>query len=973
MALPVEVISKLVTASNKVWTWGGQAETTPFTTFILVGSQSLGKSAIVERMIGFPMNVIKAERSTKRPLFVTLVHSPGLSQPRYYVRENPDAVEVEKTAGDVLEFIEAENAKVLTISHTPLTLRVDSADVPSMQFLDLPGLELNRTDGEEELVLAEIKKMIRDFAQKDNHSLVVLEKATTQYATSPIVKFLDDEVPNWKSNSMLALTFADSLYTQPAETTTEEAVRARLKDWKSNSGGLMPFFVCSMPSKAKGYPGRLQNLKAQSDKESQVVESAFEDGGVPEDLAPHIGFEKLKKEMHAKYTETCVQAFLKAFPMLQQCAQDRVLQAKSVHGRKRHLEANDTLTRVGQVSDSEWVDLVTAQQHVMHLSKEVHDLKQELSETEPEERMIILRDCLFDLGISFTKMIDNPDSDVLFNEEVTGRCGFDMQQEFKRYENVEGPGKRLCCSGVSMDHPVVVSFKAQELEDGTLQLVGGVAYDRACRAFLSALIQVLRDVRKDPKFCEDAVRNAMGAGSGPDGRMLTLDPPKARFAIAKYLLEVIIEPAAKWFIEYVAIQLFYTRQLAHHIWMQRGSPAAVVVSAEPHIRKLLTEMDVDLLGQMSERAHGNLCSTLSVLGCRSIPNLAEMLAPPPTMPLNDAALNMMQAILKSIDFTSETAEVADKSRFLSAFKAQDKNWDPAAMHGPFSLFRSLLARHGLTFDGFPSLESPFDESTLWRILVAIEARGCDYHREIQVMKERPGIRLNSELDATLKTLGKHLDTSAKNDEALKDDGSVKSSCPSSVSVEPTTCAGPSDILLKRLKQRQCAPIERLRCDQDAYIIASGFEYVDDMSGMLTVVLRLFFSKTVIDDSKEAFENPRKCEEVFCRVASSDTAKIPKVLTETLIEAIWTIGRREKFEAKQQKEEELKMATDDFATKRRDALEKLDVLQKSMQEEMLDVARRFSDVGFQQTSSKKRKPMAEGCHELAKLLRDIDVR
>jgi len=972
MALPAEALSKLITATQSVWTWAGETESSPFTTFILVGSQSVGKSAIVERMVGFPMNVIKAERSTKRPLFVTLVHSPGLSQPRYYVRENPDAVEVEKTAGDVLEFIEAENAKVLTISHTPLTLRVDSADVPSMQFLDLPGLELNRTDGEEELVLGEIKKMIRNFAQKENHSLVVLEKATTSYATSPVIKFLDDEVPTWKSNSVLALTFADVLYLQPTETTTEEAVRARLKDYKSNSSGLMPFLVCNTPSKAQSYKGRLENLKAQTEKELAAVQCAFEEG-VPEDVAPCIGFEQLKNEMHVKYTDTCVRGFLKALPKLQQCARERLLQSRQVHGRKRHLEADDTLTEIGHGCDIEWGALVASQRHVMRLNKDMQDLKQELSESEPEERMITLRDCFFDVGGAFSQMIDNPHSDVLFDEEVIRRYGLNMQQEFERYEKADGPSKRLCCSGVSMDHPVVVSFKAQELEDGTLQLVGGVAYDRACRAFLSALIQVLRDVRKDPKFCEDAVRNAMGAGSGPDGRMLTLDPPKARFAIAKYLLEVIIEPAAKWFIEYVAIQLFYTRQLAHHIWMQRGSPAAVVVSAEPHIRKLLTEMDVDLLGQMSERAHGNLCSTLSVLGCRSIPNLAEMLAPPPTMPLNDAALNMMQAILKSIDFTSETAEVADKSRFLSAFKAQDKNWDPAAMHGPFSLFRSLLARHGLTFDGFPSLESPFDESTLWRILVAIEARGCDYHREIQVMKERPGIRLNSELDATLKTLGKHLDTSAKNDEALKDDGSVKSSCPSSVSVEPTTCAGPSDILLKRLKQRQCAPIERLRCDQDAYIIASGFEYVDDMSGMLTVVLRLFFSKTVIDDSKEAFENPRKCEEVFCRVASSDTAKIPKVLTETLIEAIWTIGRREKFEAKQQKEEELKMATDDFATKRRDALEKLDVLQKSMQEEMLDVARRFSDVGFQQTSSKKRKPMAEGCHELAKLLRDVDVR
>jgi len=962
MALPVEVISKLVTASNKVWTWGGQAETTPFTTFILVGSQSLGKSAIVERMIGFPMNVIKAERATKRPLFVTLVNTPGQSPSRYLVRANKDAPEEEKSAADALDFIEAENTKVPTISQVPIALRVESADVPSMQFLDLPGLELNRTDGEEELVLAEIKKMIRDFAQKDNHSLVVLEKATTQYATSPIVKFLDDEVPNWKSNSMLALTFADSLYTQPAETTTEEAVRARLKDWKSNSGGLMPFFVCSMPSKAKGYPGRLQNLKAQSDKESQVVESAFEDGGVPEDLAPHIGFEKLKKEMHAKYTETCVQAFLKAFPMLQQCAQDRVLQAKSVHGRKRHLEANDTLTRVGQVSDSEWVDLVTAQQHVMHLSKEVHDLKQELSETEPEERMIILRDCLFDLGISFTKMIDNPDSDVLFNEEVTGRCGFDMQQEFKRYENVEGPGKRLCCSGVSMDHPVVVSFKSQEMDDRDLKLVGGVAYDRACRAFLSALIQVLRDVRNDPKFCEDAIRNAMGAGAGSDGRMLTLDPPKARFAIARYLLDAIVEPAAKWFIEYIAIQLFHTRQLVHDIWMQRSNPAASVISTEPHVRKLLTEMDVDLLKEMSENARTNLSTTLSVLGSRSIPNLAELLAPPPTIPLNDTALNMMQAILKSFNFTSTISEQEDKEAQLAGFKADGK-WNPTAMQGPMNLSRFLCARHGLTCEPLSSWESPFQASTLWRLLAAIEAGGCDYHLQLQLLKERREIRLNSEVDSTQLTSARRVDSSYQKDEAVL--------ASSAVSVEPATLLGPSDILLKRVKERQCGPVERMRCDQDAHIIASGFDYVDDMSGMLTVILRLFFSNMVVDESKEAFKHPRKCEEVFCRIASNNAAKTPRVLTEVLIEEIWSTGRGAKLETKQRKDEELKAATDDFNRKKREVLEKLEVLEKTMQDEMLDVARRFSDVGFQKIAFKKRKLMTEGCNQLAKTLRDFD--
>jgi len=637
------VLSNLISASSCVWAWGEETRAaSPFTTFVFVGSQSLGKSALVERCVKFPMNIIKADRATKRPLYVSLEHSPDQQERKSFVRSSLGEPEVEKKTEDVLKYIEEENAKVESISSEPLFLRIESSLVDSIQFVDLPGLELNQTRGENESVMKSIKDMIREFAQKENHLLVVLEKATTQHATSPIIQFLNENVDNWKANAILALTFADDLYKQDSQKTVEATVRDRLNDYQTN--GLRAFLVCNTPTKEISYQGRLQNLKAQSESEEAVINEAFKctiQKPIPKDIAPHVGFVKLQKEMTTKYTKDCIHKFLAVLPELEKLVHRRVSLVREVQWRQQRLEAENPYSPEDVESKKLW----SLQDRVNQLESQSQLLSDSLAESDPEQFIINLRHCFFEEGDAFCKLIDSPSPEVLFEDDITDQHGLSVADELNQYKQSVDQWQKC-------DPPVDESFSdafASEGRDQNLKLLGGAAYDRMLRTFLAVLLKKISDLKQDPKFCKDAVCNAMGAGAGHEGNVLAMDPAKARFAICKYALDTVIEPAGRWFLEYACLHFLHTKRIAHSIWSMRGGDKAQVLTSEPRISEFLQEMSVYMLKEVSMAAKTGLHTLVGVLGARYVPNITELLSRWAPGPVGRDELLSIQAVLKAYD------------------------------------------------------------------------------------------------------------------------------------------------------------------------------------------------------------------------------------------------------------------------------------------------------------------------------------
>ena len=110
----------------------------PFKVVLTVGDQSSGKSAVVQRFVGFPVNITKKETGTRRPLKIILRNSLEHVQPKCVL--DGHEMEPKQVLKEVWR-INNELARQNRFEFEPLVLEVTSADVISITLIDLPGLK----------------------------------------------------------------------------------------------------------------------------------------------------------------------------------------------------------------------------------------------------------------------------------------------------------------------------------------------------------------------------------------------------------------------------------------------------------------------------------------------------------------------------------------------------------------------------------------------------------------------------------------------------------------------------------------------------------------------------------------------------------------------------------------------------------------------------------------------------------------
>ncbi|KAJ1554898.1 dynamin-like GTPase mgm1 [Nowakowskiella sp. JEL0078] len=107
---------------------------------VVVGSQSSGKSSVLEAIVGHEFLPKGTNMVTRRPIELTLIHTPGSMQeygefPQIGIGKVNDFKQIQKTLMDLnLAVSEAE-----CVSSSPIELRIYSPNVPNLTLIDLPG------------------------------------------------------------------------------------------------------------------------------------------------------------------------------------------------------------------------------------------------------------------------------------------------------------------------------------------------------------------------------------------------------------------------------------------------------------------------------------------------------------------------------------------------------------------------------------------------------------------------------------------------------------------------------------------------------------------------------------------------------------------------------------------------------------------------------------------------------------------
>ncbi|XP_075251246.1 dynamin-1-like protein [Convolutriloba macropyga] len=178
---------------------------------VVVGSQSCGKSSVLENLVGRDFLPRGVGIVTRRPLVLQLVHLNEEDRARYAAEDNV-ASDVEEWAkfghtkskvytdfDEVRREIDRETDRLAGsnkgVLNEPMYLKIFSSNVLTLTLVDLPGITKVPVGEQPEDIEFQIREMIVSYIQNPNAIILAVHAANTDFATSEALKIAKDLDP----------------------------------------------------------------------------------------------------------------------------------------------------------------------------------------------------------------------------------------------------------------------------------------------------------------------------------------------------------------------------------------------------------------------------------------------------------------------------------------------------------------------------------------------------------------------------------------------------------------------------------------------------------------------------------------------------------------------------------------------------------------------------------------------------------
>ena len=181
-------MEKLIPIMNRIQDALGSVEyraDISFPRIVVVGSQSAGKSSVLESLVGKDFLPRGSNMVTRRPLILQLEFKPNIVD--YGVFEHkPNAIF--KDFSEIRKEIEIETEKLLgkngCISDNPIRLKIFSSSVVDITLVDLPGLTKIAVRDQPHDISDQIKNMVLTYISDENTLILAVSAANQDLATS---------------------------------------------------------------------------------------------------------------------------------------------------------------------------------------------------------------------------------------------------------------------------------------------------------------------------------------------------------------------------------------------------------------------------------------------------------------------------------------------------------------------------------------------------------------------------------------------------------------------------------------------------------------------------------------------------------------------------------------------------------------------------------------------------------------------
>ncbi|KAF8591126.1 hypothetical protein K439DRAFT_1627206 [Ramaria rubella] len=168
-----------------------QSDALKLPSIVVIGSQSSGKSSVLEAIVGHEFLPKGNNMVTRRPIELTLIHTPPGSGEAEEYGEFPtlglgrisDFSQIQKTLTDLNLAVPSSEA----VSNEPIDLRIHSPHVPDLTLIDLPGYVQISSLDQPETLKEKIASLCEKYIREPNIILAVCA-ADVDLANSPALR-----------------------------------------------------------------------------------------------------------------------------------------------------------------------------------------------------------------------------------------------------------------------------------------------------------------------------------------------------------------------------------------------------------------------------------------------------------------------------------------------------------------------------------------------------------------------------------------------------------------------------------------------------------------------------------------------------------------------------------------------------------------------------------------------------------------
>ncbi|EIN09829.1 hypothetical protein PUNSTDRAFT_67078 [Punctularia strigosozonata HHB-11173 SS5] len=169
-----------------------QSDSLKLPSIVVIGSQSSGKSSVLEAIVGHEFLPKGNNMVTRRPIELTLVHTPAKDGkvpeeygefPSLGIRKMTDFNNIQKTLTDLNLAVPSSEA----VSDDPIDLRIYSPYVPDLTLIDLPGYVQIASLDQPETLKEKISSLCEKYIREPNIILAVCA-ADVDLANSPALR-----------------------------------------------------------------------------------------------------------------------------------------------------------------------------------------------------------------------------------------------------------------------------------------------------------------------------------------------------------------------------------------------------------------------------------------------------------------------------------------------------------------------------------------------------------------------------------------------------------------------------------------------------------------------------------------------------------------------------------------------------------------------------------------------------------------